>query len=347
MVGVPANLKPLSGVAPAVTPATPAPSVPVSHTSKPSTHTHSVSPKHDVPVSSHIPLKGKSQSVMELQENILQFTKNIGVMKQINFQFGEFLIKNYMENSFSKDHQLFKYLKQDVLNKNIAPVNFNDIIDTLHRIGTTSNVRLTDGIWGARTQNALKLIIAFGEAMAKFSQDVGKQLLNSKGKPTNLLAVVEKAKQDLPKESDPKHEGYPLFHSAEEQDAKATEFVGFVSIINSAFLSFDKNILQDPNIKNYVIEQKEPLFKQKAYNVLSQQAVVNMMSAGVPGIDVHGMPITIRDLASPQNFLQFIHQDESIGQEAIPKILMDLRNQIAQQLKKKEAPREVQNERTL
>lgn len=118
-----------------------------------------------------------------------------------NKPFNDFIAEQYLATSDIHGSE-FSTVKEDVKKQDKKPTDIMEmqvVLETLQRIGSQSSELKADSLWDWRTNNALKNIYAFADALIRITKDFGKT--NAKSFNDNDL---KKMRENIPGEKNPK-----------------------------------------------------------------------------------------------------------------------------------------------
>lgn len=210
--------------------------------------------------------------------------------------------------------------KTEMSQKNPSkPTRMNVVMDTMSRIGGPKNEFKSDGIWGPRTNAALRNAYALAFALLKMAHDFK---LDPR---TYSQADLNKLKELIP------------LHDKEisftDKVTRAKEIISHLQAIRNLFTEVKNHILQKPIYRSY-IEGTQPYATYQKGTAPSSQMLQDLdkkfVNMKVTGTDENGqqvvVPITVNDLATLQAFQLW-------QQKNLPKVpLSNILSQIKQHL---------------
>lgn len=215
--------------------------------------------------------------------------------------FGKFILQNFIPKGGFISTQ---YLNTDVVgnakrqNASMNPSNLRGIIDTMRRVGSPNikGEHTVDGLWQTRTNNALHVVGDLTEAMCKFVNSMG---LN-KSVIGYSLDYLEYFRKLVPA-------AYTDLKSSEDIADRATKLLPHLNAITSFFESLNKNIINNPEIREY-IDQKKSFDKYEQMVTPTTSAPENNILKGKIKWNTNPIEnsINIKDLNSLDNFKKYI-----------------------------------------
>ena len=212
--------------------------------------------------------------------------------------FGNFLVNQYANNAKVVGNQFVNIDLPEPLRSNTAQpnVNLKGIINTIGRIGTPGSENKPDGIWQARTNNALKQIYAVGMALIQFAKDMG---ISIKGFSD---ADMEQFKELIPA-------SYTDLKSGDITE-RATSITKYINALTSLYQKFEKEILEHPEFKALISQEKafanhSHLVKEDL-NQDEQQFYEAHKDTVIPGVNINGKPVRLMDVVSSTAFNKFL-----------------------------------------
>lgn len=222
--------------------------------------------------------------------------------------FNDFITEQYLATSdvkgaeYSKDPTQVKQVDKQKQATDLAEMDY--IIDGLKRIGGQRNELLADNIWDFRTNNALKNIYAFANALINIEKDFGKA-----GARMFNESSLKQMEENIPDEVN------PAKLPGAEKIKMATALTPLIVSLGKFYEYYVKKIAINPQYRGY-IEGTYDMFKikpggedpgkltpqeqerlGKEANTLKLQHVVLPSKSGDKPVD-----IAYSYLASPQNF---------------------------------------------
>lgn len=124
------------------------------------------------------------------------------------------------------------------------------VMNSLGRIGPGQREIGTDGRWGPRTQNAIRNVYAFAEALINVVS-----AFSIKGfSPSFTKSDLDALENAIPKQDDPR------VLKVSELKQKAATATPLIKKIGDLYLSYKRQIVENPRYNTYITE-KAPLFK--------------------------------------------------------------------------------------
>ena len=129
-------------------------------------------------------------------------------------------------------------------------VKMENVVDNIARIGGKGNERFVDGVWGPRTQNALRNLYAFGDAIIRVSED-----FDAPESVRNLFTTSDttKMKSLIPT-------NYDLTKlSPKDKVAKAAGLTNLIIKLTKFYLYFANNVTKHPAYRRFT-DNSTPLW---------------------------------------------------------------------------------------
>lgn len=210
------------------------------------------------------------------------------------------------------------------------------VMDTLRRIGIGTNEFRDDGVWGFRTDNALRNMLGFAYALLQLEGDFGLQnphyTLDNWKEFSSLLSGYQAA-------------GGKIDLSPEEQTEKASGITKHLKAVTNLYNQFRQQVTARPEFRPLLegkrsFEKYDPVGTSR--DALSQQeeALVNSPTARATGVRYQApdMPggnlayIPLSALKSKEDFEKFLKsigwEDENIEGGIAPKLLKSIKQQL-------------------
>lgn len=193
-------------------------------------------------------------NVKKMQESIQKFVDVVlGQGDNLAQYFNNFLTEKYVANAptvgdqYSYDTNVTS--KEQKQRTAIKPEERDNVLDTNYRIGQMKSEAKPDGVWGFRTNNALKNTYALAYAFYNLYNKlgvVGKMNLTAQDL-TEFQSQIP-SDQELPK------------LSFLDKNTRAQTITPLIVKISEFYKQFAQRILGNPNLSKY-IEGREPLFR--------------------------------------------------------------------------------------
>lgn len=209
-------------------------------------------------------------SIVEMQKAIIELSQN--VIGQMNvgglnspdqaeqvaaggrMSFNDFMVKNYLRNS---EVQGVEFDPQTQVNqmKDKTPSGLKSmhvVMNTLSRIGNSKKEFSADGIWGPRTNNALKNVYAFATSLITLSKDFAlpSKSFTEKDLATfqSLVPTMEQTEKDIP---------------ILDKIKRAPELTKLIKGIGKLYGEVKIGILEKPAYKSFIEGQAFEKYKKK------------------------------------------------------------------------------------
>lgn len=276
--------------------------------------------------------------IMEMQKVILDFANKVSQegIADSNFSpdsdkdgrylggtdaFGQFLANTYMQGTAGKqlvNTDLSMPTRMDTATNNFSLKN---IISTMKRVGKPGSENSADGNWGARTNNALKQIVAFGTAMFSLLSDMGLKV-NYNRDDLNKIA------QNIPQN--------PYAVSPVQKNKMASEITPLIKTLSNFYETFKKFVLDHPEYKQQ-IDQNKPFYTLKSniepLSAEEQKTYDKNKTADLTGIQINGVPVTLMNLTDMDSFKRFLNSAkiDASDPKAVKKSLDDILSELGVQ----------------
>lgn len=266
---------------------------------------------------------GELSSIIEMQEAIITFgnaAASIDAFKMApqgttgaeNKQTGEylgghdavsqFLFSNYMEpgkdkagQSFVSTEGLNTKTRMDTANSKQDLNSLRAWVNTIQIIGRNDQKK-PDGLWGARTNNALKAIVDFSDMFLKFSQDMGVQVKSADSKD------VQDLRSKIPSIT---------VGQTYQNGSVAKTITPVIVKLTTAVNEFKSSIMENATWKDYLSQTKPLLTAPKKQTELSgtDQATLKLYDS-VPFNLGQFKAITLNDLSSVDKFISYLKKNK-------------------------------------
>lgn len=255
------------------------------------------------PVATQAPSAGVSSSVAavkEMQKSILEFA-NVASSSDVTSMrgnqtgkqqagqeylggsdpFGDFLATSVRESSPTGQ----QYLNVDVKSPNRSNTGIEDtglrgIIDTIKRIGTPGSQgteKSVDGVWGERTNNALKNISALANAMLHLANDMGISM------PGLTDSTVETFNKYVPEKTSDLTEN--------KKTAIAQALTKQIQNLSKVFGYFRKTVLENKQYRSYIDQNKSFIqYKQREETKDGRATLSDQEKKMTAGVSTTGIP---------------------------------------------------------
>jgi len=129
-------------------------------------------------------------------------------------------------------------------------IRMENVVDNIARIGGKGNERFVDGVWGPRTQNALRNLYAFGDAIIRVSEDFEA--------PDSVRKLFTTADATKMKTLIPTN--YELTKlSPKDKVAKAAGLTNLIIKLTKFYLYFANNVTKHPAYRRFT-DSSTPLY---------------------------------------------------------------------------------------
>ncbi len=211
--------------------------------------------------------------------------------------FGNFLVNQYINNAKVVGEQFVNIDLPQPLRSNTARPNVNlaGIINTITHIGTPGAENKADGLWQARTNNALKQIYAVGKSLLQMAKDLnvtiggfGKEDLDDMG------ALIPAAYTEL----------------KGNVENRAQVLTKHINDLIEVYQKFEQVVLEDPELKPLI--EQEKAFADHSQDMTTpttpeeQSLLEAHRDATIPGANVNGKPVTLADVENLTAFEKFL-----------------------------------------
>jgi hypothetical protein len=232
--------------------------------------------------------------------------QNASVLNTANIKaFNDFLAEQYMNREAVKGEELSTSETTDMSKKHVGGTDVRQmdvVMDNISRIGAAKSEMKVDGNWGPRTNNALRHIHAYGDALLKMNNALR---LNVPGYSDQESATLEKCV--IPGDDDAVRKTSP---SVKSENANAalpalTKLVNFTAQVVKAltnnpklvqFLSGKAHISLDPAKRNvFTLNKDDSEYLKKVEEATTQGRspyVLNAPIQGTQGKAVQGIPLS-------------------------------------------------------
>lgn len=214
--------------------------------------------------------------------------------------FGNFLVNQYLNNAKVVGEQFINIDLPQPLRSGTARHNVNlaGIINTIMRVGAPgpgNTEHKPDGLWQARTNNALKQIYAVGKSLLQMAKDLN-------------VTIGGFGKEDL--------DDMAAFIPANYTDLKgnvenrATVLTKHINDLIEVYQKFEQVVLEDPELKPLI--EQEKAFADHSQDMMAtttpeeQSLLEAHRDAIIPGANVNGKPVTLADIESLTAFQKFL-----------------------------------------
>lgn len=187
-----------------------------------------------------------STSVAEMQQAIYDLSQTISPATK---DFNDFMVESYSTQSLIKGQEWDPSVVYPEL-KTTRPtdlVQLNNVIAQLQKIGSKASPRDPDGVWDFRTQNAVKNVWAFADALLRVYDDFGASLPN----PSFTSSDLQSFAQSIPQTPIDKSERIKKYKK-EELEQKASVIAPIIEKLKGFYLSFFKKVLSNPDYQKYI-----------------------------------------------------------------------------------------------
>jgi sulfur transfer protein SufE len=239
--------------------------------------------------------------------------------------FGEFLVEHYIQPINKTTGQVIipTDLAMPQRKETATPaITFRGLIDSMMLMGTPAipgaprMEQKPDGVWGWRTQNALRSVAQVASALYQFMNDLNMKAGFDFGAKLHEYVNLAKAAQTKA------HQAPPIRYAVGEEAGLASQLTPLIKQFTQLARQFKQHVLSNERYKSY-IDQSKSLAKYEtteANLTPQQQEILNEnLDAWVPGFAPHGdpskpdyltenPPIKFRDLASPAAFQQWMNK---------------------------------------
>lgn len=221
--------------------------------------------------------------------------------------FSSFLFSNYLDVSKDKPGKGFmaienlnQKMRMDTAKDRPEVNNLRNWVETIMHVGspTKGGEYKPDGVWGPRTNNALKAIADFSEMMFRFAKDmdIGLDEFPTKG--------LEEFRAKIPNVSD-------TGALSGNNGATAKVLTSYIKTLTGVISSFKTKIMESNSWKDYLSQDKallkgnsSPLNKQEKVTLqLHGQLPLNLGDEG----EVSGFKgLTLNDLSTKEKFVAYL-----------------------------------------
>lgn len=206
--------------------------------------------------------------------------------------FGNFLVNQYVNNAKVVGDQFVNIDLPEPQRTGTAMrnVDLKGVINTISRVGRPGKEHKPDGIWGTRTDNALKQIYAVGMSLMQFGRDMRMEV----GEFPNYLRTLKDQ----------------ILNVEEDKSKRAGIITKVIEGLTSLYKSFETNVLEHPELKNLISQEKAFVDHSEHVPVELSKEEQSLLeanrSAVIPGVNINGQPVRLADLESPPAFSKFL-----------------------------------------
>jgi hypothetical protein len=240
-------------------------------------------------------LNTRSTDIVTMQQALQDLAKD--VTSQINLQdvasgdptrekeakerdaFGVFLTKNYMRNTKVPGVEYDPNPKITSVDQKRPddPTRMSVVMDTMNRVGNPQKgENFTDGVWGPRTNAAIRDAYAFASGLLDFIDDMNRFL--PPDKKMNITSYTRTNLQEL----EPGAQVDPNALSPQDKVRAAPIITQHIQHIKQMYDDVKKNVLQRPAFQQYI--EGDSSFK--SYYKVSPQQIALLKKQFPDGIDV-------------------------------------------------------------
>ncbi len=130
-------------------------------------------------------------------------------------------------------------------------IKMENVVDNIARIGGKGNERFVDGVWGPRTQNALRNLYAFGDAIIRVSED-----FEAPDSVRNLFTKSDAAKMKILIPTNYELTKLP----PKNKVAKAAGLTNLIIKLTKFYLYFANNVTKNPAYRRFT-DSSSPLYE--------------------------------------------------------------------------------------
>lgn len=232
--------------------------------------------------------------------------------------FMTFLVTSYLNKAKTSGKQLVNTDLKQPVRMDTAKENDNlkGVLNTINRIGTPGTEQRPDGVWGPRTNNALKQIYALAYAMMELKKDMG-------------LTVEGYSDSDLEELHSLVPDDINTVKNINEKVSKALGITKNLNKLRGLYDNFRETVLNDPNYRAHIAQEK-PLVVEKAKAAQTQLSdyeakVYEQNKSTQFNINIDGKPVAVMpyDLSNMQAFKKFCNRSGAFAPEEIAALNKD------------------------
>ncbi len=176
-------------------------------------------------------------------------------------------------------------------------IELSNVFNQLKKINSVSDPIKPDGRWGFRTQNGIKNIWAFADALIRVYEDFDSNLQSPEFTKQDLSQLGEK----IPKTSegaDADVEKEMKKYSSSDLDERAKVIAPLVNKLTLFYRRFKKSILQNPIYKQFVESDEEGKYKTFGINIKPKIEDAGVIPDNLKNIDINKKYLTNITLSS-------------------------------------------------
>lgn len=188
----------------------------------------------------------KLNAIGKMQGQIIALAQSISSSTK---DFNDFMVEAYSNESYIKGEEWDPGQKYHTKQTRLASplIRLDNVVDQLKKIGSPQNPIKEDGNWDERTQNALKNVWAFADALVRVYEDFGSTFTNPQFTKADLQALgdlIPKTPVDRPEEV--------RDLNAKDKDEKAKLITPLLDRLTDFYRSFSKKILDNPIYRPFI-----------------------------------------------------------------------------------------------
>jgi hypothetical protein len=167
--------------------------------------------------------------------NLQNISKSLG-----RSSFSNFMVLSYLRDSTVKGVEFDPDPKKSKLSQKMPSdlKNMYVVLDSIKRLGSESNEFALDGIWGPRTNNSLRNIVAIADAILRISDDLGFEVKSfNSSQLKDLQSMIPLTDKDI---------------SLQEKNMRAPLISKYLDDLSSLFKEFNEEILNSPYNKQQI-----------------------------------------------------------------------------------------------
>jgi hypothetical protein len=167
--------------------------------------------------------------------NLQNISKSLG-----RTSFSNFMVLSYLRDSAVKGVEFDPDPKKSKLSQKMPSdlKNMYVVLDSIKRLGSESNEFAVDGIWGPRTNNSLRNIVAIADAILRISDDLGFKVKSFNSlQLKDLQSMIPLTDKDI---------------SLQEKNIRAPFISKYLDDLISLFKEFNEEILNSPYNKQQI-----------------------------------------------------------------------------------------------
>lgn len=188
----------------------------------------------------------KLNAIGKMQDQMINLARSISSQTK---DFNDFMVEGYSNESYIKGEEWDPSQRYHTKGtRGAAPlIRLDSVVDQVKKIGSSQNPIKADTIWDERTQNALRNIWAFADALVRVYEDFGSTFANpsfTKSDLQTLGGLIPKTPIDSPEDvSELK---------ADEKNQKAKEITPLLEKLTEFYRTFSKKILDNPIYRPFI-----------------------------------------------------------------------------------------------